>query len=240
MKTAVIIPSRYNSSRFHGKPLVQIKGKPLIQYTIERVKRCKKIDFIAVATDDKRIYSFVKKIGVNVFMTPKECATGTDRIAFTAAKFLKDFKIFINVQGDEPLIEPTLIDKLSILLKKNRILEYVTAACCIKKENIIKNPNIVKVVIDKNGYALYFSRYAIPYNRDESKTKYYKHIGIYGYKKESLLGFLKNKAFTLEKAENIEPLRILENGKKIKVVITKYDSVGVDVAEDILQVEKRL
>ncbi|MDR1400763.1 MAG: 3-deoxy-manno-octulosonate cytidylyltransferase [Endomicrobium sp.] len=241
MKAAVIIPSRYGSSRFLGKPLVLIKGKPLIQHTLERVKKCKKVDFMAVATDDKRIYNVVRKLGFSVFMTPKTCRSGTDRVAFFAAsKFLKDCDVFINVQGDEPLIDTKLIDKLAVLLKKNKSLEYVTAVFPIVKKEIIENPNNVKVVFDKYGYALYFSRFAIPYNRDNANVRYYKHIGVYGYKKKFLLDFSKDNVSFLEKAENLEQLRALEGGKRIKVVMASCDSIGVDTPEDILKIEKYL
>ncbi|MCL1901551.1 MAG: 3-deoxy-manno-octulosonate cytidylyltransferase, partial [Firmicutes bacterium] len=214
MKTAVIIPSRYASTRFPGKPLALVKGKPLIRHVVERVRKCKKIDFIAVATDDKKIFDAVKSLGYNVFMTPKSCKSGTDRLAFTAKKYLKNYGIFINVQGDEPLIEPSLIDNLAFELKKNKKLEYITAAFPIKKEEDIKNPNIVKVIFDKEGYALYFSRSVIPYNRDNVKNvKYFKHMGIYGYKKDFLINFAKSKPAMLEKAECLEQLRALETGK---------------------------
>ncbi|GHT47937.1 3-deoxy-manno-octulosonate cytidylyltransferase [Endomicrobiia bacterium] len=238
MKTAVVIPSRYGSSRFPGKPLALIKGKPLIQHTVERVNHCKEVDFVAVATDDRRIYDTVKKLGFNVFMTSKTCRSGTDRIAFTALKFLKNYGIFINVQGDEPLIDPKLIDTLACSLKKEKSLEYITAAFPVTEKSVIKDPNVVKVIFDRNGCALYFSRFAIPYNRDNAKIKYYKHMGVYGYKRKFLLEFSKSKVSALEKAENLEQLRALENGKKIKVVITKHDSVGVDRPDDVLKVGK--
>jgi 3-deoxy-manno-octulosonate cytidylyltransferase (CMP-KDO synthetase) len=173
-------------------------------------------------------------------MTSKTCKSGTDRIAFTASKILKSYEIFINVQGDEPLIDPKLIDALASSLKKEKTLEYITAAFPVTEEEVIKNPNVVKVIFDKNGYALYFSRFAIPYNRDNAKIKYYKHMGIYGYKRKFLLEFSKSKMSVLEKAESLEQLRVLENGKKIKVIIAKHDSVGVDMPEDILKVEKYL
>jgi 3-deoxy-manno-octulosonate cytidylyltransferase (CMP-KDO synthetase) len=239
-KTAVVIPSRYGSTRFPGKPLAIIKGKPLLQRTIEQVKKCKEIDCIAVATDDKRIYNFVKSLSINVFMTPKTCKNGTARVAFVASKFSKSYGNFINVQGDEPLIDPTLIDGLAKSLKKDKNIEYVTAAFAIKDVNAINNPNVVKVVFGKDMYALYFSRCAIPFNRDGLKIKYYKHIGIYGYKKEFLQKFYKSKKSILEKAENLEQLRAIENGKKLKVVIAKKDSIGVDTPVDIAKVEKYL
>lgn len=240
MKTAVIIPSRYGSSRFPGKPLALIKGKPLIQHVLERVSKCKNVDFFAVATDDERIYDAVKALGHNVFMTPKTCKSGTDRVAYVAEKYLKAYKIFINVQGDEPLIDPALIDALSEELKKNKEIEFVTAAFPLKKEEDIKNPNIVKVIFDKDGYALYFSRSLIPYNRDNKKVKYYKHMGIYGYKRDFLIEFAKSKTSILEKAECLEQLRALENGNKVKVIISGKDSAGVDTPEDALKIERLL
>lgn len=240
MKTAVIIPSRYGSSRFPGKPLALIKGKPLIKHVLDRVVKCKNIDFFAVATDDKRIYDAVKSMGHNVFMTPKTCKSGTDRVAFIAQEYLGDYKIFINVQGDEPLIDPKLIDNLAAELKNNKETEFVTAAFQIKKESEVKNPNSVKVVFDKDGNALYFSRSLIPYNKDNKKIKYYKHIGIYGYKRNFLISFSKTDMSILEKAESLEQLRALENGKKIKVIISGKDSVGVDTPEDALKVERLL
>ncbi|MDR1474076.1 MAG: 3-deoxy-manno-octulosonate cytidylyltransferase [Endomicrobium sp.] len=240
MKTTVVIPSRYGSSRFPGKPLAMIRGKPLLQHTIEQVIKCKEVDYISVATDDKRIYDFVRSLKFNVFMTPETCKSGTDRLAFVASKFLKNYENFINVQGDEPLIDPDLIDNLARSLKKNKRVEYITAAFPIKDKNSINNPNIVKVVFDKNMDVLYFSRFAIPYNRDNSKVKYYKHIGIYGYKKKFLLEFSKSKSSSLEKAENLEQLRPLENAKKIRIILAKKDSVEVDSPGDIAKVEKYL
>jgi 3-deoxy-manno-octulosonate cytidylyltransferase (CMP-KDO synthetase) len=238
MKTAAVIPLRYGSSRFPGKPLAQINGKSLAQHMLERINRCKEIDFVAVATDDKHIYGTVKNLGFNVFMTPKTCRSGTDRIAFAASKFLKNYGIFINVQGDEPLIDTNLIDTLATRLKEEKSLEYITAAFPMTEDVAIKDPNIVKVVFDRNGYALYFSRFAIPYNRDNTKAKYYKHMGIYGYKRKFLLEFPKSKMSVLEKAESLEQLRALENGKKIKVVIAKHDCISVDTPEDILKIER--
>ncbi|MDR2426705.1 MAG: 3-deoxy-manno-octulosonate cytidylyltransferase [Endomicrobium sp.] len=241
MKTAVIIPSRYASSRFPGKPLALIKGKALICHVIERVRKCKKIDLIAAVTDDARIYKVVEDFGCEVFMTPKTCKSGTDRLAFAAAKYLSGYEIFINVQGDEPLIDTTLIDSISEELKINKKLECVTAVFPIKKEKDINNPNIVKTVFDKDRYALYFSRSAIPYNRDKIKNvKYFKHMGIYGYKKNFLISFSKLKTALLEKTENLEQLRILESGKRIKIIVSAKDSVGVDIPEDIFKVEKFL
>ncbi|MDR2436504.1 MAG: 3-deoxy-manno-octulosonate cytidylyltransferase, partial [Endomicrobium sp.] len=226
MKTAVVIPSRYGSSRFPGKPLAMIKGKPLLLHTLEQVKKCKEIDCIVVATDHKKIYNFVKDLNVNVFMTPKTCKSGTDRVAFVASKFLKIYEIFINVQGDEPLIDPNLIDRLAKSLKKDKNVEYITAAFPIKDVDSINSSNVVKVIFSNDMYALYFSRCAVPFNRDGLKVRYYKNVGIYGYKRKFLQYFSKSKKSILEKAENLEQLRAVENGKKIKVIIAKKDSIG--------------
>ncbi|MDR1928746.1 MAG: 3-deoxy-manno-octulosonate cytidylyltransferase [Endomicrobium sp.] len=238
MKIAVIIPSRYGSSRFPGKSLILIKGKPVVQYVLEKIKMCKNIDFFAVATDDQRIYNVVKNLGFNAFMTLKNCKTGTDRIAFVAKKFLKDYNIFINVQCDEFLLNSKSVDRLAISFKNDKHLEYATLACHINKQSAIKNPNIVKVVFDKNKYALYFSRFAIPYNRDIKKIKHYKHIGIYGYQRKVLLKFSRIRMSSLEIAENLEQLRALENKIKIKIIVVRDNSLSIDVPEDVLKVEE--
>ena len=239
-KVAVVIPSRYGSTRFPGRPLGLIKGKSLIQRVLEQIKQCKNINLSVVATDDQRIYDAVKALGFEVFMTPEECKNGTDRIAFTAEKYLTDCDMFINVQGDEPLIDPSLVDNLAAELINNKDLEYITAAFPITKQEDIDNPNVVKVVFDQNGYALYFSRSAVPYNRDKAEVKYYKHIGIYGYKRDFLINFAKSPSTALEKAESLEQLRALETGKKIKVILSPADSVGVDSPDDIAKVERKI
>jgi 3-deoxy-manno-octulosonate cytidylyltransferase (CMP-KDO synthetase) len=199
----------------------------------------KNIDFVAVATDDERIETAVKSIGGNVFMTP-DCQSGTDRIAFVAKKFLTDFDVFINVQGDEPLINPKLIDNLASELKNTTDLDFVTAAYPFKNTDDSKDPNNVKVVFDKNRNALLFSRADIPYNRSGGALQKFKHIGIYGYKRDFLLSFVNYAPSPLEQAESLEQLRALDNGHKIKIVIAGEDSVSVDVVEDILKVEALL
>ncbi|MDR3049474.1 MAG: 3-deoxy-manno-octulosonate cytidylyltransferase [Elusimicrobiota bacterium] len=240
MKTVVVIPARYGSTRFLGKPLFLIKDKPLIWYVCQKAKQCKNVDLIAVATDDKRIYDAVKSFGCSAFMTPETCKNGTERLAFTAQKELKDYDIFINIQGDEPLIDPNLISRLASGLQEDKNLEFITAAYPLKDETDIKNPNIVKVVFDKNGYALYFSRHSIPYNRDNTPAAYYKHIGVYGYTRDFLINFSKMPASPLEKAESLEQLRALESGCKIKVIIAAKDTIGVDAPQDIEKVAKYL
>jgi len=239
-KVAVVIPARYGSTRFPGKPLALIKGKPLVQRVLERIKQCKNINLAAVATDDQRIYDAVKGLGFEVFMTPETCKSGTDRIAFVAQKYLLDCDIFINVQGDEPLIDPALVDALASELLKNDSLECITAAFPISRKEDIENPNIVKVVFDQNGYALYFSRSPIPYNRDNGAHEYFKHIGIYGYKRDFVINFAKSPSTALEKAESLEQLRALEAGKKIKVIKALKDSIGVDSPSDIAKVERQI
>jgi len=173
-------------------------------------------------------------------MTPETCKSGTDRIAFVAQKYLLDCDIFINVQGDEPLIDPALVDALASELLKNDSLECITAAFPISRKEDIENPNIVKVVFDQNGYALYFSRSPIPYNRDNGAHEYFKHIGIYGYKRDFVINFAKSPSTALEKAESLEQLRALEAGKKIKVIKALKDSIGVDSPSDIAKVERQI
>ena len=238
MKTAVVIPARYKSSRFPGKPLYLINGKPLILHVVSKVSKCKFVDFVAVATDDKRIYNTVKNAGYNVFMTPATLKSGTDRVAFVAKNFLTKYNIFINVQGDEPLIDTKLVEKIVKEFNKDKKLEYLTVAYKMKSTDDYVNPNTVKVVFDKNMYALYFSRFPIPFLRDtKSKTDYYKHIGIYGYTRKFICEFTKTKQTKLEVAESLEQLRALEQGKKIKIVISKKDLQDVNVLEDIQKVK---
>ena len=238
MKTAVVIPARYKSSRFPGKPLYLINGKPLILHVVSKISKCKFVDFVAVATDDNRIYNTVKNAGYNVFMTPSTLKSGTDRVAFIAKNFLTEYNIFINVQGDEPLIDKNLVKKIVKEFKKDKKLEYLTVAYKMKSTDDYVNPNTVKVVFDKNMYALYFSRFPIPFVRDtKNKAQYYKHIGIYGYTRKFICEFTKTKQTNLEVAESLEQLRALEQGKKIKIVISKKDLQDVNVLEDIQKVK---
>ena len=238
MKTAVVIPARYKSSRFPGKPLYLINGKPLILHVVSKFSKCKFVDFVAIATDDKRIYNTVKSAGYNVFMTPATLKSGTDRVAFVAKNFLTKYNIFVNVQGDEPLIDTKLVEKIVKEFNKDKKLEYLTVAYKMKSTDDYANPNTVKVVFDKNMYALYFSRFPIPFVRDtKNKTDYYKHIGIYGYTRKFICEFTKTKQTKLEVAESLEQLRALEQGKKIKIVISKKDLQDVNVLEDIQKVK---
>jgi len=240
LKSVVIIPVRYGSSRFPGKPLAKINGKPMIQHIYERAIKSKEADKIIVATDDERIYKEVKNFGGEVKMTSKSHASGTDRVA-EVVKDLK-FNLVVNLQGDEPLIEPSLIDQSLAFLKSNKSIKICTFKKHISDHAEIHDPNVVKVVVDKNGFAIYFSRYPIPFPKCEKQEKisYYKHIGLYAFVRGILLKFSTLPPSPLEKAEGLEQLRLLENGHKIKVLDTEYDSISVDTPEDIERVNEAM
>ncbi len=235
-----IIPARYASTRFPGKPLAMINGKPLIQYVWESASKASLIDRVIVATDDERIFKTVKEFGGEAFMTSSHHATGTDRITEVAKKNEAD--IIVNVQGDEPLIEPRVIDMaVEPFINRNSGLRMGTICTEVKTDNELKDPNVVKVVIDRNGYALYFSRCPIPYKRDGGAAHvYYKHIGLYVYTKDFLINFSGLSPTPLEYTEKLEQLRALEHGYKIKVIKTDYDSIGVDTSEDLERVREIL
>lgn len=238
MNAIGIIPARYASSRFPGKPLADILGKPMIQWVYERACGAKLLDKVIVATDDQRIFEAVEKFDGSVVMTSPQAANGTERIAEVARNLNSSF--VLNIQGDEPLIDPGAIDQLVKLMRENPQSPVGTLVKKIERIEDLTNPNIPKVVIDKNYDALYFSRSIIPFYRDEKKQQqwfkrsvYYKHIGMYIYRREFLLEFVKLPASKLEKIEQLEQLRVLENGYKIKVAKTEIDSIGVDVPADI-------
>lgn len=236
-KTVTVIPARYQSSRFPGKPLAMIAGKAMIQRVYEQLGQAAGIDKIIVATDDERIYNAVGQFNGIAVMTG-ECSCGTERVYEAVKDCTCD--IVINVQGDEPLIKPEMVEELITAFADDSV---VMATLCkeITSDADVNNPNIVKVVRDKNEDALYFSRYPVPYNRDGRKdVKYFKHIGIYGYKKDFLKEYVQMKRTPLELAENLEQLRVLENGCKIRVIETQYDSIGVDTPEDIFKIEKEM
>lgn len=232
MKIIGVIPARYGSTRLPGKPLVNINGKPMIQHVWESSKKSKLINELYVATDDKRIYDTVTGFGGNAVMTSKKHKSGSDRIG----EVIKNMKcdIVLNIQGDEPFINPLNIDKAIKPLIKDKNIQVSTLCTPIKNIEEIDNPNVVKAVIDKNSFALYFSRFGIPFDRDMANNIiYYKHIGLYVYRKKYLLEFIKLKPSKLEMAEKLEQLRILENGKKIKVVVTNIDSFTIDTNKDL-------
>jgi 3-deoxy-manno-octulosonate cytidylyltransferase (CMP-KDO synthetase) len=235
-----IVPARYASTRFPGKSLAPIAGKPLIQHVVERCKKAKSLSEVIVATDDSRIAEVVKKF-CRVEMTRPDHASGTDRSAEVAARC--QCNAVVNIQGDEPLIDPTVIDAVAGALVQN---EMSTAATPIKHPAEHDNPNVVKVVVNVVGQALYFSRRTIPYLREAASGSvseqlaafpFLKHLGIYGYRRETLLRLVKFPVSPLENAEKLEQLRALENGVPIAVVKVEYDSVGVDTPEDVKRVE---
>ena len=232
MKAICVIPARYSSTRLPGKPLKLIAGVPMICRVYDRASQAKLIDKAIVATDDERIFKAVKEYGGEVMMTRADHPTGTDRLAEVAAAF-DDVDVIVNVQGDEPLIEPSLIDDLISLFNDDIDLQMATVSTELKEESEINNPNNVKVISDLNGYALYFSRSVIPYPRNTGKSKVYKHIGIYAYRRDFLLKYAKMSPTPLEQSESLEQLRALENGYKIKVLKSDNQFIGVDTEEDL-------
>lgn len=228
-----IIPARWASTRFPGKPLALLRGKPLVQHVWERASRAKLVQQVIIATDDMRIAEVAFAFGAEVSLTSSRHPTGTDRLAEVAAKLPKA-RIILNVQGDEPDIAPTTIDRLARELLENPDLKMATAANPMTQLEDIHNPNVVKVTIDREGRALYFSRSVIPFNRDGAKgVRYLRHQGIYAYRRNVLLDFVRWKPTPLEKAEKLEQLRALENGLTIGVIIVRRGSVGVDTPEDL-------
>jgi 3-deoxy-manno-octulosonate cytidylyltransferase (CMP-KDO synthetase) len=239
-KVAVIIPARYASTRLPAKPLHPIAGKPLIQHVWERCSRARGIAAVIVATDDKRIAEAVRGFGATAEMTSQRHRSGTDRVAEVARK-LTGFSHVINVQGDEPLVDPALITRLATTMTSDRAIEMITAASVFSTGEDVTSPNIVKVVLDRVGDALYFSRAPIPYVRPDGKRPlFYRHQGIYGYSVKSLLQFVKWKPGILEQAEHLEQLRALENGAKIRVLLARQTALAVDTKEDVAEVERLL
>ena len=239
-KVAVVIPARYGSTRFPGKPLFRIAGKPLIQHVWERCGKARGITAIIVATDDMRIAEAAFAFGAEVSMTSPKHRSGTDRCA-EVAKRLHGYSHIINVQGDEPLIDPALISRLAKTLTADKSIEMITAANVFGSDEDAGNPNAVKVVLDRQSNALYFSRSAIPFIRaDGCEAPFYRHQGIYGYSVKFLLQFVKWKPGVLEQCEQLEQLRALENAARIRVVLTKTASLGVDAPEDAALVERLL
>ncbi|MBI5774496.1 MAG: 3-deoxy-manno-octulosonate cytidylyltransferase [Verrucomicrobia bacterium] len=243
MRTLGIIPARYASTRFPGKPLHPIAGKPLIQHVVERCQLAKTLSEVIVATDDERIAAAAKKF-CRVEMTRTDHPSGSDRIAEVAARISCD--AVVNIQGDEPLIDPAVIDAVAAALAGS---EMSTAATVIKNQEDYDNPNVVKVVVSATGRALYFSRRTIPFLREAASRPvheqlaafpFLKHLGIYGYRRDTLLRLVKFPQSPLEQAEKLEQLRALENAIAIAVVKVNYDSVGVDMPEDVARVEKIL
>jgi 3-deoxy-manno-octulosonate cytidylyltransferase (CMP-KDO synthetase) len=231
-----IIPVRWGSTRFPGKPLYGIAGKPLVRHVWERCLEADCFDRIIIATDDMRIAEAGFNFGAEIAVTATDHPSGTDRIAEVARK-LKKASIIFNIQGDEPLIEPTLLEQLARKLQRSPQIQIITAAAPLSPAEISSEQN-VKVVFDRHGDALYFSRSSIPFRRGASEIRTYRHLGIYGYRRRALLDFVKTPPGMLERAEQLEQLRALENGMKIRVVISETSSPGVDTPEEATEVER--
>ena len=239
-KAVGIIPARWGSTRFPGKPLHLIANKALLRHVWERCRRAKKLDAVIIATDDMRVAKAAFDWGSEVAMTSPKHQSGTDRIAEVARK-ARQFDLIINIQGDEPLLEPALLDRFVDELRLNRKIDIVTAAHPFENAAEASSPHQVKVIVDLNGNALYFSRYAIPFPRNRSiPIKYLRHQGIYGFRRKALLDFVRWKPTPLERAESLEQLRALENGVKVHVLVTKHGSPGVDTPADAKALEQKL
>ena len=236
MRTVGVIPARYASSRFEGKPLVDIRGKPMIQHVYERASRAKTMDEVVVATDDSRIYDAVSGFGGRVIMTP-EFPTGTDRVAYVAGRV--DCDVVANIQGDEPLLAPVMLDQMIQPFHDDPEVQVSTLKQRVDSEADYRDVNVVKVATDLDGFALYFSRAPIPGNlsNDWIETNpIYRHVGLYAYRKECLLAFTTWARGPYESSEGLEQLRFMENGVRIRVVETEHRLIGVDVPEDLERV----
>jgi 3-deoxy-manno-octulosonate cytidylyltransferase (CMP-KDO synthetase) len=240
-KVLAVIPARQASVRFPGKPLANIAGRPMIQHVVERVRQAESMDRIVVATDDEGIKKAVEGFGGEAILTRRDHRTGTDRVAEVAAHVAAE--IYVNVQGDEPLVDPGTIDALVAAMKEDASAQIATPCSAISQTKDIMDPNIVKVVRDFDGNALYFSRAPIPWVRETSETaavKHWKHLGLYAFRRDALLEFPTLPPGELERVEQLEQLRWIENGFHIAVVETEYDAVSVDVPADVARVEKLL
>ena len=238
MEAIGIIPARYGSTRFEGKLLADFCGKPVIQHTWENAKRSRAIEDLIIATDDKRIYNAAKGFGAKVIYTSKAHKSGSDRLTEAVASI--DTEIVVNIQADEPLVHPTMIDDVVGPLLKDKAIDMTTLCHKIKNKEELLDLNVVKVVMDRKGFAMYFSRAPIPYDQQtmdngRRPANRYKHIGLYGYSKDFLFTFKSLPQSPLEKIEKLEQLRVIENGYRIKVIETKYDTVGIDTPADLLK-----
>jgi 3-deoxy-manno-octulosonate cytidylyltransferase (CMP-KDO synthetase) len=237
-----VIPARYGSVRLPAKPLVRIAGKPLVQHVYERARQSRRLERVLVATDDERIAAVVRGFGGECMMTRADHASGTDRIAEVAAE--SDAELFVNVQGDEPLIQPEAIDQLVAGFDGDDGQISIATLCVpIAELEVVCDPHVVKVIFDRDGFALNFSRTPIPYASGQHRAcqgTHFKHLGIYAYRREALLAFSRLPSSPRETAERLEQLRFLENGYRIRVVQTTFDSVSVDVPEDVARVEQLL
>jgi len=236
---AGVIPARYSSTRFEAKVLAQIMGKPMIQWVWEKARQARILDELIIACDDERVAEIARGFGAQVVMTAKGHVCGTDRIAEVVNPLA--VKVVVNIQADEPLIHPTMIDSVARAILSDNSISAATIIRKIDNLQDLHDPHVVKVVKDKNDFALYFSRSPIPFHARNSEITapvYYKHIGLYGYSKDFLFTYKNMASSNLEKMEKLEQLRVLEDGYKIKVIETKYDTIGVDTLEDLEKVKE--
>lgn len=258
MKAIGVIPARWKASRFEGKVLAELSGKPMIQHVWERARQSRALDDLVIATDSEEVIKAVEIFGGKAVYTSKDQPSGTDRIAEVINPM--DVEVVVNIQGDEPLIHHSMIDGMVNMLLEDKSATMATVIKKITRKRELLNPNVVKVVVDKDGYALYFSRSPIPYVRGGEKhhsifdvhywfqthsfvpetEDYYKHLGIYAYTKDFLFTYTNLPKSKLEDIEKLEQLRVLENGYKIKTIETEYDTVGVDTPEDLKLAEKMM
>lgn len=231
-KTAIIIPARYNSKRLQGKPLIKVCDKPIIQWVWERAVLVKSADMVIIATDNQEIYNTAKEFGANVEMTSEHHKCGSDRIVEVAQKY-PEISYIINLQGDEPMINTDCVEEVIRQIKEDSNADIATLLAPINKDEDLEDPNMVKCVTDINGYAMYFSRSKIPYERNYEIAKFYKHIGIYAYKRDSLFKMTQFPQPEIEQSESLEQLRALYNGMKIKTSVVDYNSIGIDTLEDL-------
>lgn len=235
-ETAIIIPARYDSTRLKGKPLITVKDKPIIQWVWEKAVMTELADRVIIATDNEMIYNTAELFGAEVEMTLDTHTSGSDRIAEVAERH-PEISYIVNLQGDEPLITPQSIDEVIKGVKFDGA-DISTLIRVLRDKKEMENPNCVKCVVDNNGYAMYFSRSRIPYERNEGFAKTYGHLGIYGYKRESLLKMTSMEQSPLELAESLEQLRALQAGMRIKTFVVDFVPVGIDTKDDLLQFEK--
>src|SRR5664279_1406182 len=232
-----VIPARFQSTRFPGKVLAQIAGKTMLQHVYERACRSTYLTSTLIATDDERVYAVARSFGARVRMTRSDHLSGTDRVAEVASA--EESEVIVNIQGDEPLIDPAAIDAAILPMVHEPDLVMATLKKRIEDRREITDPNVVKVVTDGSGDAIYFSRCAIPFDRDQSSgTAYFKHIGLYVYRRDFLLAYSALPVGPLETAERLEQLRAMENGYRIRVVETEYESLGVDTPQDLERVSR--
>ncbi|PVD52966.1 3-deoxy-manno-octulosonate cytidylyltransferase [Terrimonas sp.] len=237
-----VIPARYGSSRFPGKPLIDIKGKSMIRRVYEQAMKSKLLDDVVAATDDQRIFDHIKAFGGKVLMTGEHHFSGTDRCKEASDKIGEGFNYIINIQGDEPFINPEQIDELAGLLKETDMIELATQITPINDNDTLFDTKEVKVVTDANGYALYFSRSVIPFIKGaniqswHTQHTYYRHVGMYAYRKDILAKITRMPASSLEEAESLEQLRWMENGLRIKCIVTGYYSCCIDTPEDLQKI----